>query len=84
MKNVVRLQREACRAIVVREAKSGPYLYEVAPLQRGADNKPPTCIGQVFGENDRTAALQVAIILREKSGLPVIDLTAPRWAGEAA
>ena len=73
--SVVSLHKEPYRAIIVKRAKAGRFAYEIAPMERARGGKPAIYIGHSFGFDDADEALQCAIGLRSKSGLPVVDLT---------
>jgi hypothetical protein len=73
--SVVQLGKEPIRALVVRATSLGGFRFQVAPMERGRNGKPATYIGHSFGATDADEALQCAIGLRGKSGLPVVDLT---------
>jgi hypothetical protein len=72
---VVTLRREPYRAIVVRPLTGDRFAFQIAPMERRKGRKAATYMGHAFGAHDIEEALQCALRLRGKSGLPVVDLT---------
>jgi len=72
---VVTLRSEPIRAIVIKARATDHGAYLVEMMARGSMGARAVRIGQSFGAPDIEAAMECARSLRQRHGLPILDLS---------